>query len=119
MMRWYTLSLLIFLSTPSAGQIGAPQSPGQLPRAQPVPLSGKPQIGSVTPEQTPTPGATNSVNTINPSVQIQGAYQGSVPTGTATSTPLALSLADAVKRGIQYNLGSLTASDATRQAPAQ
>uniref|UniRef100_Q024G3 Outer membrane efflux protein n=1 Tax=Solibacter usitatus (strain Ellin6076) TaxID=234267 RepID=Q024G3_SOLUE len=117
-MRWHTLFFLIILSTPSAGQIGAPQSPGQLPRAQPVPLSGKPQIGSVVPQQTPTPGATNSVNTINPSVQVQGAYQGSVPAGTSTSTPLALSLEDAVKRGIQYNLGSVTASDATRQARA-
>jgi hypothetical protein len=42
-------------------------------------------------------------------MQIQGAYRGSAPSGTANSAPLSLSLADAVKRGIQFNLGSVTA----------
>ena len=48
--------------------------------------------------------------------QIQGSYQGGVPSGTASITPLALSLDHALRRGIQYNLG---AGEAARQARAQ
>lgn len=44
-------------------------------------------------------------------------FQGSVPTGTASPTPLALTLRDAIARGLRTNLGLLvsgTASDAAR-----
>ena len=60
---------------------GAP--PGQPPsRAQQLPLSGRTDSGSVTSSQTPAtaPGGATSVNTINPSIQVQGSFEGSTPT---------------------------------------
>ena len=44
---------------------------------------------------------------------------GSVTNGAANPQVLALSLTDAVKRGIEYNLGTTVAGDAARQARAQ
>jgi outer membrane protein TolC len=58
------------------------------------------------------------VNTVTPSIQVQGAYQGSVANGSAGSQPLWLTLEDAVKRGIQYNLGVIGAGQTARQIRA-
>jgi outer membrane protein TolC len=55
----------------------------------------------------------------NTSVQIQGAYQGSVANGTRSPAVFPLSLEDAIKRGLQYNLGAIGAGEAARQARAQ
>lgn len=52
-----------------------------------------------------TPGSTNP-------------FQGSVPTGQATTTPLDLSLQDAFQRALQYNLGEIESSQDTRAAHA-
>jgi outer membrane protein TolC len=41
----------------------------------------------------------------------QVSYGGSVPTGQASAAPLNLSLRDAIRRGLQYNLGILTNRD--------
>ncbi|MBV8847229.1 MAG: TolC family protein [Bryobacterales bacterium] len=102
------------------GQAATPPVARELPSAQPLPLSGREPTGAVITIETPQTGAgANSVNTLNPSIQIQGAYQGSTPVGTAAAEPLALTLEDAIKRGIQYNLGSIGASQAVRQARAQ
>jgi len=114
-----TLYTLTYWS-PIEGQTGPPPNAGQAPRAQPLPLSGRPQTGSVVPVQTPVAGGgPNSVNAINTSIQVQGPYQGSTPNGTVAAQPLALTLLDAVQRGIRYNLGAIGASDASRQARAQ
>ncbi len=43
-------------------------------------------------------------------------FHGSVPQGEASAQPLALSLKDAMSRGLQYNLGLLLQEEATRQA---
>ena len=48
--------------------------------------------------------------------QSQNPYLGGVPTGTATSTPLQLSLEDAVARGLRQNLGGLLSNDAVSAA---
>jgi outer membrane protein TolC len=55
----------------------------------------------------------------NSSVQIQGAYQGSVAHGTRGPQVFPLSLEEAIKRGLQYNLGAIGAGEAARQARAQ
>jgi len=44
-------------------------------------------------------------------LQSQSPYLGGVPTGTASSTPLPISLDDAVARGLRQNLGGLLSSD--------
>ncbi len=73
--------------------------------------------------QSPVPGTTSSVNTINPTIQVQGPYSGSVPGGAPLSDKLAvpdkLSLQDAVKRGLEYNLGTRGLTYAVRQAQGQ
>ena len=52
-------------------------------------------------------------------VQQQSPYLGGVPTGTASSTPLQLSLEDAVTRGLRQNLGGLLSSDAVSGAQGE
>jgi outer membrane protein TolC len=46
-------------------------------------------------------------------------FQGSVPDATASGTPLALSLEDAINRGLRANLGLLTSQQSDRQTLAQ
>ena len=98
-------------------QAQAPPPQGT-PAAQ-LPLSGRPgQGGSVNTVQTPVPGVTSSVNTLNTSVQVQGPYAGSVA-GSAKPFNGKLSLRDAVARGLEYNLGTEGLTQAMRQARGQ
>src|SRR5579863_9496146 len=46
-------------------------------------------------------------------------FQGSVPAGTATATPLALTLEGAIERGLRNNLGLLLSGQASEIARAQ
>src|SRR5215468_9894754 len=58
--------------------LGTVTGPAEGTQANPLPLSGRSgQVGSVTATQLPVPGTTTSVNTINPTVQVQGPYGGS------------------------------------------
>jgi outer membrane protein TolC len=84
-----------------------------------LPLSGRAaSTGSVGIQQTPVPGVTSSVNTVNTTVQVQGAYTGSVPSDAALPEG-ALTLTDAVQRGLEYNLGAVGMSNLIRQARGQ
>src|SRR5215471_9617395 len=97
--------LILSLSIETYAQIGAPPSAPQGSQASPLPLSGRSQQGgSVTAIQSPVPGTTTSVNTINPSIQVQGPYTGSTP-GLNIPFSGKLSLREAIERAIQYNLG--------------
>ncbi len=49
----------------------------------------------------------------------QSQLAGSVPTGTASSTPLALTLRDAIERGLKTNLRTLTSATASEIARGQ
>ena len=49
----------------------------------------------------------------------QNQLAGSVPTGTASSTPLALTLRDAIERGLRTNLRTLTSATASEIARGQ
>ena len=46
-------------------------------------------------------------------------FQGSVPRGAATATPLMLSLSDAIDRGLATNLGAIESAEGVRSARAQ
>src|ERR1700692_2842349 len=48
----------------------------------------------------------------------QSQFQGSVPRGVASSTPLALTLHDAIDRGLKANLGLLVSDSANESARA-
>src|SRR5271169_2738356 len=49
----------------------------------------------------------------------QSQFQGSVPRGTASPTPLALTLHDAIDRGLKANLGLLVSDSASESVRGQ
>jgi outer membrane protein TolC len=88
--------------------------------ATPLPLSGRAGgNGSVTAIEAPIAGTTNSVTTINPSVQVSGPYAGS--TLGASTRPFSgkLSLRDAIARGLSFNLGAANLNHSVLQAQGQ
>jgi outer membrane protein TolC len=101
------------------------QGPNQPSQAQhtlatPLPLSGRSSgNASVTAVEAPIAGTTNSVTTLNPSVQVQGSYTGSAVGAAGRAFNGKLSLRDAIARGLSYNLGSAGLSHAVRQAQGQ
>ena len=99
---------------------GRQVSEGQGSQANQLPLSGRSgQTGSVTTTQSPTPGATTSVNTINPTVQTQGPFSGSVWGAARAPFSGRLSLREAVERGIDFNLGAVGLTNAVAESRAQ
>jgi outer membrane protein TolC len=69
--------------------------------------------------QNPVPGANSSVNTLNPSIQVQGPYASSVPDTGPSSGVLALSLRDAIQRAKRANLSGIQFQAALREARGQ
>jgi outer membrane protein TolC len=82
-------------------------------------LTGAHLFAQVSAVQNPVPGATTSVNTLSPSIQVQGAYSGSVADQTAVSGVLKLGLRDAVARGLRANLSGAQFEAAVRQVRGQ
>lgn len=83
-------------------------------RATPLPLSGRTnQPGAVDAQQS------TGVDTVTSTVQITGNYQGSVPASNVPDGPVTLTLADAVQRGLKFNLGTISADESTRAARAE
>ncbi len=90
-----SIGILVFAS--AALWVG-PSAHAQLaPPPQPVPNGPPPVL-----QQTP-----------------QVDYNGSIPTGQASATPLSLSLRDAIQRGLKYNLGILVNGDLADLASAE
>lgn len=99
-------------------QLGAAPPPAS--QATPLPLSGRSApSGGVVATESPVPSTTTSINTLNPSISVQGAYSGS--TNSTPHLPFSgkLSLADAIERGTRYNLGAVGMTEAVRQARGQ
>jgi outer membrane protein TolC len=115
-------SFLIFLlvgGTPAAlAQMPAPGSgAGQTSQAAQLPLSGNSsQTGAVSAQQSSVSGS--GAATINSSIQVNGNFAGSVPSANVPNGPISLTLAEAVKRGLDANLGPIAANDASRAARA-
>jgi outer membrane protein TolC len=113
------LALTIFPVGASA-QLGATGGSGSGALANPLPVSGRTgQRGGVNATEQPIPGTTTSVNTLNPSVQVQGTFAGSASSTGQMPFVGKLTLRDAVQRGIAYNLGAVGMAQAVRQAHAQ
>ncbi|MGH9619370.1 MAG: TolC family protein [Bryobacteraceae bacterium] len=94
------------------------QQPGTLAgEAMQLPASGPKGPNPVNTQQSTVSGQSASV--IQPSLQVNGAYEGSVPGRNLPPGPVKLSLSDAVQRGLQVNLGTITASTASMTARAQ
>jgi outer membrane protein TolC len=113
--------LALVSAAPAFAQFGPPQGQSRSTQAVQLPLSGRgtPTSGSVKTSEAPAPSTTATVNTLNPSVQVQGAYAGS--TSSVAKMPFSgkLSLREAVQRGLAYNLGETGATQALRQAQGQ
>lgn len=117
-MRRFTIAALAVCGLLRA-QTAPPQNGPPGPRPITLPLSGRTgQAGSVGTVQNPLPSGLQSVNTITSTVQVQGAYQGSVPSAQAAGPSIALSLDEAVRRGLEYNLGSIGYRNSVRLAEA-
>ena len=110
---------LCLLAGSAYAQFGA-EATQQGSQANPLPLSGRAGTGGgVIATQTAIPGTTTSVNTLNPTVQVSGAYTGSADSTSARPFSGKLSLQEAVDRAIQYNLGAVGVAQAMRQAHGQ
>jgi outer membrane protein TolC len=114
------LSALLLLPLSAIAQIGPPP-PQQTPQAVQLPLSGRTSQsnGTVQTTESPIAGVTNSVNTINSSVQVQGIYTGSTPSTAQMPFSGKLGFHDAILRALAYNLGQTGATQAVRQAEGQ
>jgi len=107
----------LILATGMWGQTTPPEAVPLTDRALQLPLSGRSSTpGSVVTVQNPLPSGLQSVNTITSTVQVQGAYQGSVPSGAEAGPSFGLSLDEALRRGLQYNLGAIGYQNGIRQA---
>jgi outer membrane protein TolC len=115
-----SLRSTIFVLSAAIALAQAPsQPPPAVSQAAPLPLSGRAgQSGSANTIETPAPGLTSSVNTLNTSVQIQGPYQGSIRADGKILIGK-LSLREAISRGLEHNLGTVGLTQAIRQAHGQ
>ena len=113
--------LVLIFAAPTFAQFAPPAGQSQGTQAVQLPLSGRTaqSSGSVKTSEAPAPSTTATVNTLNPTVQVQGDYAGSTP-GTA-KMPFGgkLGLREAIQRGLAYNLGQSGATQALRQAEGQ
>lgn len=110
----------VTFGVPAIGLAQAPSNQAQHSAASPLPLSGRgAQNGSVTAVEAPIAGTTNSVTTINPSVQATGPYAGSSASTAKRPFSGKLPLREALERGLNYNLGAANQNNAVRQAQGQ
>jgi len=116
-----SFGIVLALSILAAGGFAqAPATGSAPPSANILQASGRNnQGGSVGTTEQPVPGTTTSVNTLNPGVQISGPYSGSVRSTTAMPFSGKLSLDEALKRAIAYNLGAVGLTQTVRQNSAQ
>ena len=99
-------------------QVGAPPPPST--SFNPLPLSGRSgQGGGVAATESPVPSTTTSVNAINPTISVTGAYSGSTSSTAAMPFSGKLSLAEAIKRGTAYTLGAVGMNQALSQVRGQ
>lgn len=114
------MSAAVLLCGSAFAQQGTSES-SSTPKAQQVPPSGRPQNGSDVQSQQSSNnnGSSTSVNTVNSTIQVSGVYLGSVPDPNAPPGPLTLNIADAIQRGLRFNLGVVSANSSVRQLRGQ
>jgi outer membrane protein TolC len=113
-----TLALCLLCAPCASGQARGGQAQGG--QAVQLPLSGRSgQTGAVTATASPVPGTTTSINTINPTIQVQGPYAGSAQSTGKNPFSGKLSLQEAVSRALEYNLGAIGLTQGVRQSRGQ
>lgn len=115
------LAAALLLAAPALAQLGPPPGQSGSTQAVQLPLSGRTAqtSGTVKTSEAPAPSTTATVNTLSPSVQVQGEYAGSTPGVAKMPFNGKLGLREAVQRGLAYNLGETGATQALRQAQGQ
>ena len=112
-------AVTLLLGSCAFAQFGPPASSQGGSQAAQLPLSGRTgQTGSATAAQNTVPGTTASVDTLNPTIQVQGPYAGSANSTAAMPFSGKLGLREAIQRGLVYNLGASGQAQAARQAKA-
>jgi len=107
---------------PAAAAILSAQIPtggggGSSARPLALPQTGRTSpAGSVNVQQSTSPAG---VETVNTSIQTGGTLQGSVPGANPPVGPVNLTLADAIRLGLETNLGVIAAGNASAAASAQ
>jgi len=116
----FCFAILLFTVRASA-QLGLPPAQSQSAQAVQLPLSGRSaqSSGTVKTSEQPAPSTTATVNTLSPSLQVQGLYAGSTPGAAKMPFNGKLSLHEAIQRGLAFNLGQTGATQAMRQAEGQ
>lgn len=105
-------------ATPTWAQLTPAGPSGGTTRASPLPASGRNgQAGSVTADESANPGS--GVATVNSSISVSGDFAGSVPSNNLPLGPVRLTLNEAVKRGLEANLGPISAGNLASIAQAQ
>ena len=77
-----------------------------------------PQLLGPSINQSVIPSGQSSVDTVNTSVQVSGPFASSILAPDANGAPLLLTIDDAIRRGLKYNLGAIAASVKRRSAEA-
>src|SRR5438067_8398976 len=114
------LGALLLASSSSLAQIGQPAAPPPGTVANQLPVSGRTaQTGSVTTVQSPVPGTTTSVNTLNTSVEVSGSFAGSASSTAKAPFSGKLSFREAIQRSLDYNLGSIEMAQVLRESQGQ
>jgi len=111
-------SFLLIATALFCGSSLAQQQSSSAPKADQVTPSGRTQnSGAVEAQQSSSSssGGSGSVNTVNSTIQVTGPFQGSVPDPHAVQGPLTLNIADAIQRGIRFNLGTVSANASVKQ----
>jgi hypothetical protein len=75
------LAAALMFAVPAFAQLGPPPGQSGSTQAVQLPLSGRTAqtSGTVKTSEAPAPSTTATVNTLSPSVQVQGQYAGSTP----------------------------------------
>ena len=95
-------------------------SASQTPTATQLQLSGRSQgTANVAVQQSATGSTSSSVNTLNPTITVQGNYSGSVDAATLRGGRIDLTFAQAIAFGLRYNLGGLASDASSRQLRGQ
>ena len=119
--RLALVAAALIFAAPVFAQFGPLSGQSQGTTATQLPLSGRTAQtnGSVKTSEAPAPSTTATVNTLSPSVQVQGVYAGSTPGVRNMPFNGKLGLREAIQRGLSYNLGQTGATQAMRQAQGQ
>jgi len=115
--RFPAACLAVLIPAVAFAQFPSTAPAGSTARPIVLPESGRTSpAGSVSVQQSTSPAG---VDTFRTSVQVNGNLEGSVPGAQPPAGPVALTLADAIKMGLQNNLGVIAAGNSSAAARAQ